>query len=92
MVFLEFVESLLHCALHWYQQSIENDKSQSIIEKETEASHKPAVTVLITSDSKTITLDDYYDNKETVIENDKKEEQKEIKTKEIVQEKGILHK
>ena len=91
MVFLEFVEGLLHCALYWYQQSIENDKSQSITEKETRVSHKPAVTVVITSDSKTITLDDYYDNKETVKENDKEEEEKETKTKEIVQEKGMLH-
>ena len=91
MVFLEFVEGLLHCALHWYQQSIENDKSQSIIKKETGVSHKAAVTVVITSDSKTITLDDYYDNKESVKENDKEEEEKEIKTEEIVQEKGMLY-
>ena len=70
MVFLEFVEDLLHCALHWYQQSIENDKSQSIIEKETGVSHRVAVTVVITSDSKTITLGDYYDNKESVKENE----------------------
>ena len=49
--------------------SIENDKS--IIEKEAGVSHKAAVTVVIASDSKTITLDDYYDNKESVKVNDK---------------------